>query len=60
MYPLGFTGLIECRILNIFAPGVCPVWIMCFVFEKSVLNIVVLCQKVLLVDTMSKKGERGS
>ena len=28
MYPLGFTGLIECRLLNIFEPGVCPVWIM--------------------------------
>ena len=28
MYPLGFTGLIECRLLNIFKPGVCPVWIM--------------------------------
>ena len=28
MYPLGFTGLKECRLLNIFEPGVCPVWIM--------------------------------
>ena len=29
MYPLGFDGLIECRLLNIFEPGVCSVWIMC-------------------------------
>ena len=28
MYPLGFNGLIECRLLNIFEPGVCPFWIM--------------------------------
>ena len=28
MYPLGFNGLIECRLLNIFEPDVCPVWIM--------------------------------
>ena len=28
MYPLGFNGLIGYRLLNIFEPGVCPVWIM--------------------------------
>ena len=28
MYPIGFNRLIECRLLNIFEPGVCPVWIM--------------------------------
>ena len=28
MYPLGFNGLIDCRLLNIFEPGVCAVWIM--------------------------------
>jgi len=28
MYPLGFNGLIECRLLNIFEPGVCPIWMM--------------------------------
>ena len=29
MYPLGFNGLIERRLLSIFEPGVCPVRIMC-------------------------------
>ena len=28
MHPLGFNGLIGCRLLIIFEPGVCPVWIM--------------------------------
>ena len=28
MYSLGFNGLIECRLLNIFEPGVGLVWIM--------------------------------
>ena len=28
MYSLGFNGLTGCRLLNIFEPGVCPVWIM--------------------------------
>ena len=28
MYPLDFNGLIERCLLNIFEPGVCPVWIM--------------------------------
>ena len=28
MYSLGFNGLTECRLLNIFEPGVGLVWIM--------------------------------
>jgi len=36
MYPRGFTGLIECRLLNIFEPGVCPVWIMCYIIMKLI------------------------
>jgi len=46
MYPLGFTGLIECRLLNIFEPGVCPVWIMCNV--KGFIVKVDICLEIVL------------
>ena len=54
MYPLGFTGLIECRLLNIFEPGVCPVWIMCglinSVFEKGQVPESLAVGKMTLID----------
>ena len=40
MYPLGFNGLKECRLLNIFEPGVCPVWIMWVGIIKLNLRII--------------------
>ena len=40
MYPLGYNGLIECRLLNIFEPGVCPVWIMWVGIIKLNLRII--------------------
>ena len=38
MYPLGFTGLIECRLLNIFEPvqsGLCAGFMGCFTFMRT-------------------------
>ena len=38
MYPLGFTGLIECRLLNIFEPvqsRLCAGFMGCFTFMRT-------------------------
>ena len=59
MHPLGFNGLIDCRLLKIFEPGVYPVWIMCattkheFTFRSSFITIILIVvlwyQKKLLI-----------
>ena len=60
MYPHGFNGIIECRLYNIFEPGVCVVWMMCKLFLNSTPGV---CnsnfKKEILVSVLKFKNYRG-